>query len=179
MSTLIGLSVFVLAFGGMLWRKAYRWRYLHRSYGADPDYANDERTMHNAVLVGLGGYNKLMAAVTIGVHRTGVSFDMNSLFYPFHNPIFVPYEHIRASAADWYINGESTEFKFRDAPDVSMILPAEQAEWIRKRSGEKMPRIEAAPLRGSSVPAWSVFARVNAFISLAMMAVLIVVLIRA
>lgn len=136
MLSLFGTSVFLFLFFGMLRLNAYRWRYLSENYGAAGSRVLEKRRMQSAVLLGLNGYNSLKGIVTIGRHDTGVSFRVMAPFSLFHAPLFIPYTDIKGARTRWYIDGPSTELEFTHAPDVKMIMPEEQAEWLQRHAGD-------------------------------------------
>ncbi|MBI1385161.1 MAG: hypothetical protein GC150_09645 [Rhizobiales bacterium] len=170
MLTVFGLAVFAFLFGGMLRAKAYRWRYLAESYAADPGPPVGERNMRSAVLVGLGAFNSLKGIMTIRTHETGVSFRVMPAFSLFHEPLFVPYTDIRGWKTTWYLDAPSSELEFRRAPQVKMILPAEDAEWIREHAGQKMAFRNVPPPQGNAGRASHFFATTHALLSLVMLA---------
>lgn len=168
MLSVIGFSVFIAMFGGIQWAIARRWRYLSQSYAREIEPSVEKRYMQSAVLLGLGGFNSLKGIVSIGLHRSGVSFSVMLPFSLFHHPLFVPYSDIQGWGTTWYIDAPSTELQFRHAPDVKMIVPAEQAEWIRNFAGQKMQLTDDSPPDGKAGRGWHAFSLINAAMSLAM-----------
>lgn len=166
--TVFGWGVFALIYGGMLRANAYRWRYLAKSYAAESGAVLDKRKMRSAVLIGLGAFNSLKGIVTIGVHETGVSFRVMPIFSLFHEPLFVPYSDIRGWRTTWYLNAASSELEFRHAPDIKMVLPTEDAEWIRSHAGHRMMLRDVSPPQGAAGRRWHAVTVAYAFASLAM-----------
>ena len=155
MLSLFGTSVFLFLFFGMLRLNAYRWRYLSEQYGAVGSRVLETRRMQSAVLLGLNGFNSLKGIVTIGRHDTGVSFRVMAPFSLFHSPLFIPYADIKGARTRWYIDGPSTELEFAHAPDVKMIMPEEQAEWLQQHAGGvEFLNTEDPPRAGSG---WQAF----------------------
>lgn len=175
MLSVIGYGVFIALFGGMLRIQARRWRYLAASYAGDAGPSRETRTMQNVVLMGLGGYNSLTGIVTIGVHDTGVSFRVMLPFSLFHDPLFIPHRDIRGWRTSWYLDAESVELDFHGAPEVKMIVSAEQAEWLRAVAGHGIKLHAVEPPDGKAGQGWRAFALVHAGISLVMIAWLSVV----
>lgn len=169
MMTVFGLVVFAAIFGGMLRANAYRWRYLAKSYAAEAGPVLDARAMRSAVLIGLGAFNSLKGIVTIGIHKNGVSFRVMPIFSLFHEPLFVPYSDIQGWGTTWYLDARSSELAFRCAPNVKMVLPSEDAEWIRKHAGHKMTLRDVAPPQGNAGRGWHAVTVIHAFVSLAML----------
>lgn len=170
MLSVFGMSVFVAIFGGMLWSNARRWRYLAKSYAATSPALIEKRSLQSVVLLGLGGYNSLKGIVTIGVHDDGVSLRVLAPFALFHVPLFIPYNDIRGWGTSWYVDARSSELTFRKAPDVQLVMPAEQAEWIGRFAGHKMLLRETPPPQGKAGQGWRAFALVHAGLGLGMVA---------
>lgn len=168
MLTVFGLVVFATLLGGVLRANAYRWRYLAKSYAGQAGPPIDTRNMRSAVLIGLGAFNSLKGIITIGVHERGVSFRVMPIFSPFHDPLVVPYSEIRGWKTIWYLDARSSELQFRSAPDVKLVLPAEDAEWIRSHAGEEMMLSDLPPPEGNAGRGWHAAMVVHAFASLAM-----------
>ena len=177
MLSMIGVSVFILLFGGILWANARRWRYLSSIYGGPTNRPLEQRRMQSAVLLGLGGFNSLKGLLLIGVEPSGVSFRVLPPFSLFHAPFFVPYADIRGWDTSWYLDARSTELEFSRAPGIKMVMPAEQAEWIGSFAGHRMILNEACPPKGKAGRGWHAVALVHASISLIMIAWLAVQLI--
>lgn len=167
MLTVFGLVVSVLLFGGMLRANAYRWRYLAKSYAAESGPIRDKRNMRSAVLIGLGAFNSFKGILTIAVHEDGVSFRVMPAFSLFHEPLFVPYSDISGWRTIWYLNADSSELEFRRAPEVKMILPTEDAEWIRSYAGHEMTLRDVSPPQGGAGRGWRAVTVAYMFVSLA------------
>lgn len=170
MLSLIGLSVFFATFGGMLWANARRWRYLAITYAEPIGHPIAKRSFQSGVLLGLGGFNSLKGILTIGVHESGVSLRVMPLFALFHEPLFIPYSDIQGWETTWYLDAPSTELEFRGAPEVKLVVPAEQAEWIQSFAGQAMTLREVTPPNGKAGRGWHVFALVHAGMSIVMLA---------
>ena len=176
MLSLFGTSVFIAIFGGMLWSNARRWRYLAQHYAAASTSPIETRRLQSAVLIGIGGYNSLKGIVTIGVHDAGVSLRILAPFALFHAPLFIPYGDIRGWGTSWYLDARSTELTLRQAPDVKVVMPAEQAEWIARHAGHKMMLRDTSPPQGRAGRGSRAFALLHAGVSLGMLACLSVYL---
>jgi hypothetical protein len=129
--------------------------------------------MQSVVLIGLGAFNSLKGIVTIAVHETGVSLRVMKLFSLFHDPLFIPYKDIRGWETTWYLDGRSTELQFNGVPDIKMVVPFEQAEWIRSYSGQKMMLRNVPPPNGKAGQGWRAFILVHMGYTLAMLAVVL------
>lgn len=163
-----GLSAFAFFFGGALWMNAGRWRYLAKSYGGEPGILLEKRSLQSAVLLGLGGFNSLKGILIIGLHETGVSLRILAPFSVFHSPLFIPYEDIRGWKTTWYLDAKSTELEFLRAPAIKMVVPADQAQWIRKYAGHQMVLRDVDPPLGKAGRGWHAFSVVHACIGLVM-----------
>ncbi len=168
MLAVFGLLVFAFLFGGALRTNAYRWRYLAKSYAGEAGAVIDKRDKRSMVLIGLGAFNSFTGIVTIGIHKRGVSFRVMPIFALFHDPIVVPYSDIRGWKTIWYLNARSSELELRYAPDVKLIIPTEDAEWIRSHAGHEMMLSDIAPPQGNAGRGWRIAMDVYAIASLAM-----------
>ena len=154
MLTLFGLSVFVFLVGGMLWVDSRRWRTLAAAYAGQPGRTIEQRRWQSVVLFGFRGYNSLNGITQIGLHQAGVSFRVTPPFSLFHSPLLIPYEDISGWKTTWYLDSPSVELEFRRAPEVKMVVGAEQAEWIRRHSGHKMTLHSVTPPQGKAGQGW-------------------------
>jgi hypothetical protein len=170
--SVFGLGVFAFLFFGMLWRTAVRWRYLAARYAGEPGKAVETRRMQNGVLLGLGGFNSVKGIINIGVHANGLSFRIMPPFSLFHEPLFVPYDDIRGWRTTWYLDSRSIELEFRNAPEVKLVVPVDQAKWMQKFAGNRMVLKDEPPPGGKAGRGWYAFMLVSAGISLAMLVVM-------
>ena len=164
--TVFGQVIVALLLGGMLRANAYRGRYLAKIYAGDAGPVIEKRNMRSAVLIGLGAFNSLKGIITITVHERGVSFRVMPLFALFHHPFVVPYSDIRGWKTTWYLDARSSELEFRCAPDVKLVLPAEDAEWIRSHADHEMTLSDLRPPQGNVGQGWHAVLVVQAFASL-------------
>ncbi|MDJ0613975.1 MAG: hypothetical protein QNJ29_09880 [Rhizobiaceae bacterium] len=171
-STAFGLSVFLALFFGMQWRNAMRWRYLSETYASDHSTVLENRKLQNAILLGLGGYNSLKGIVNIGVSKSGIALSILKPFSLFHAPLFIPFSDIRGWSTTWYIDGKSSELNLTNAPDVKIVMPREQVEWIRSYSGGAMQLSDESPPQGKAGRGAYFFVLINAIIALIALAYL-------
>ncbi len=169
MLSLIGAVVFSGTFGGVLWANARRWRYLSKVYARATQRPIDKRNFQSAVLLGLGGFNSLKGILTIGIHETGVSLRVLTPFSLFHAPLFIPFSEIEGWKTSWYLNAPSTELEFHRAPEVRIVMPAEQAEWIQSFADHKMTLHDTRPVNGNAGRGWHAFMLINTCISVVML----------
>ncbi len=144
----IGLFLFVY------WRNAARWRLLARHYARDWGRPGETRTMQSGVMYGQGACNFYKGILKIGVDQNGVSLAIIrpfSFFY-FCEPLFVTYSEIKGWQQQWYLDSKSVELEFARVPEVKMVMPADQVQWMRKRSGLQMTvRAEPTPHKDKPV----------------------------
>ncbi|MEQ8825379.1 MAG: hypothetical protein RIC14_13500 [Filomicrobium sp.] len=125
--------------------------------------------MQSVVLYGQVGYNSLKGILSIGVHNDGVSFRVMAPFALFHEPLFIPYREIRGWNTSWYLDSRSVELEFASAPDIKMIMPVEQVEWIKSYSNQRMAVSSNTHPAGEGASGWHAFAVVSAGVSLVML----------
>ncbi len=159
MLTLIGIVFFALTFAAMMRTRAYYWRELAQRYAKEAGPARDERSMRTVVLIGQGAVQSHKGCVTVGAHATGVSFRIGfPILSMFCQPLFIPYRDISGWGTTWYLNARSSELHFRQAPAVKMVLPTEEAEWIRQHAGGTvMPLRDVSPPQGRAGQGWRAF----------------------
>lgn len=168
--SIFGVGFAAALFGGILWSNARRWRYLSKFYSEPVRHPLEVRNLQSAVLLGLGGFNSLKGILTIGLDKTGISLRVLKPFSLFHAPLYIPHRDINGWNTTWYLDARSTELEFSGAPDVKIIMPAEQAEWIQSYSGQKLSLHNATPPEGKAGRGWHAFSVVHAAIALAMIA---------
>ncbi len=174
MLAVFGYSVFFVLFFGMLWRQAFRWRNLAQYYAGDGGRLLEHRNLQSAVLLGQGGFNSLKGILKIGVNEKGVSLRVMKPFSLFHAPLFIPFADIRGWKTSWYLDAPSTELEFRRAPEIKIVVPSEQAEWIQSRAGQTMMLRDVPPPRGKAGQGWRAFLIAYAGYSLVMLIVIVV-----
>lgn len=84
----------------------------------------------------------------------------------FHEPLFIPFTDIRGWSTTWYLDGKSTELELSSAPDVKIVMPTEQVEWIRSFSGGEMVLSDEVAPNGEAGRGSYVFVLVNAILGL-------------
>lgn len=142
-------------FFGVHWRNAYRWRMLARHYGREWRQPTETRTMQNGVLYGHDtAYNSYKGILKIGVDHNGVSLAIIrpfSFFY-FCEPLYIPFKEIKGWQQSWYLDSKSVELEFARVPEIKMVMPADQVEWMRKRAGQQLTiRAEPTPHKDKPV----------------------------
>lgn len=178
MSTIIAMFLPALLFFGMLRATAYRWRHLAQSYAGETGPALDTRHGRSAVLMGLGAFQSIKGIMTIGVHEHGVTFRVMRIFSAFHEPLFVPYSDIKGWRTTWYLNAKSSELEFRRSPDVKVILPTEDAEWIKGYARGTMMLRDIRPAHGNVGRGWHAFTVLHLIYCLGAIGVAISILMR-
>lgn len=146
-TTLIGFA-FVGGFLAFMWKRmAFRWDYLATHFGQPWTNPPAFKLMQNGIIYGLGGVSQSYSGIlSIGVFANGIGFKVVQPFGLFHTPLFVPFDQIKAWNQDWYINADSVELEFPNAPEVKIIMPKDQIDWIHEQSrgGLAMP-MDASP----------------------------------
>ncbi len=113
-------------------RHAMDWDQLVRVYGRPWQTPLAERRFQNLVLYSEGRFAKSYASLlTIGLYDQGLGLRLSPIFAPFHAPIFIPYTDIQGWKQIWYVNADSVELAFSKLPDMRLIMPADQVDWIK------------------------------------------------
>ena len=140
----IGLGVFGGSLYLVMYRDAHHWRYLSRFYGADGQRPRSKRYLQNAVAYGEGIASKSYNGIpTIGAHDAGLCLSLIPPFSIFQKPLFIPYSEIRGWKQFWYLDAKSHELEFVSAPDVKLVMPADQVRWLQQQSGGQLELIDA------------------------------------
>ena len=84
-------------------------------------------------------YNGLL---TIGVHQLGLALKIIPPFSFFHKPLFIPYSEIKGWKQFWYLNAKSYELELKSAPDVKLVMPASQIEWLQERANGRLEVVD-------------------------------------
>lgn len=138
-TTLLGaFGLFVAAglYGGLMYRNSERWRLLATAYGRDWEPAPAVRHMREAVLYGgLPAFQTYKGILSVGVFPDGIAMKIMLPFGVFHPPIFVPFSDITGWQQDWYLNAASVELTFEKCPDIKILMPTSQIEWVREVAG--------------------------------------------
>ena len=136
---LVSLGFVIALLGFMYWRDACHWRYLAEAYGRT--WTRPVRTRWgNVVLYGKFPVSKSYNGITrLGLHSDGLSLKIMIPPYSiFCRPLFIPYRDIRGWDQSWYLNAKSTELELEAAPEVKIVMPREQLEWIRGMGGQEI-----------------------------------------
>ncbi|MEL6364535.1 MAG: hypothetical protein AAFR11_06820 [Pseudomonadota bacterium] len=145
--SVIGYGVFF----GLMWvvlsRDAHWWRYLASAYASPREAALETRRFQHGVVYGKGGASKSYnGLLTIERRAEGVALSVIPPFSFFHKPLFIPYKDVQGWGQLWYVNAKSVELTFERAPDVKLVMPASQIEWLQQASGAAMEiRSETSP----------------------------------
>jgi hypothetical protein len=129
------------ALGGLayIWSaNAYRWRYLAQSYHKPWGRPGALKRFQNAIFCGMGVSQAYSGTLTIGVFSDGIGLRLIPPFSLFHHDLFIPYKDIKSWNQQWYVNTETAELEFENAPDVKLQMPMEQLAWIHQQSGGEL-----------------------------------------
>jgi len=133
-------------------RDAIHWQYLADQYGREWRAPIRER-WGNGNLYGKfplsRGYNGILK---VGVFPNGfalkIAIPPDSLFC---DPLFIPFEDVRGWDQTWYINSKTVELELVRAPEVKLVMPKSQLEWIHQNSGGRI-RFENVPSPNNAKP---------------------------
>lgn len=138
-SAVVGLSIFLGIASFVLYRDAFRWRRLAERY---------ERPWGNPILTKNGQFLTLYSAepvpksyrgtVSIGIESSGIALKIWRPLAWFQKPIFIPYSDIEGWNQTWYPSTRSVELRLHPLPDVKLVMPLKQVEWIREFSGNRL-----------------------------------------
>lgn len=126
----------LIFFLGFVWKRmAARWNYLAMHFGQTWENPISFKLLQNGIIYGLGKPSQSYSGIlSIGVFANGIGFKIVPPFGLFHAPLFIPFNQIKAWNQDWYINAESVELEFPNAPEVKIIMPKDQIDWIHEQS---------------------------------------------
>ena len=144
-------TVFVIGLMLLIYKRdAVDWEKLEAAYGRDWTMPENTKNFATAMLYSEGRPAKsLKGLLTIGLYPFGVGLRPSRIFLPFQKPIFVPYEDIRGWQQNWYIDGKSIELAFRKTPEMRLIMPKDQVEWILEKSQVNLPISKDRPETGN------------------------------
>jgi hypothetical protein len=151
----IGLGV---AFGAaylIYFRDAHFWRYLAENYQRPWQRPLAIRRFQHAVAYGIGPVSKSYNSIlTIGLHDDGIALSVIPPFSFFHKPLFIPFADITGWKQIWYLNAKSFELGFAKAPEVKLVMPASQVEWIGAFSQGQMQVVHEHSPHGKRPNVW-------------------------
>ncbi len=133
---LIGLGFVGGILGFMFWRNSARWRRLAEAYERPWSKPEAQKGFQYGVLYGDNvAYNSYAGILSIGVHQNGFALRLMRPFGFFYPPLFIPFSDIRGWDQFWYLNSKSVELQFSQIPELKMVMPTKQVEWIQKTAG--------------------------------------------
>ena len=132
-------------------RDAIDWEKLAAVYARPWETPQSRKRFANMILYSEGrpakGYK---GVIGIGLHEDGIALRPNPFLKPFQEPVFIPYAEIRGWDQPWYLDAKSTELSFSKAPQMRMIMPREQVEWMLSLDADGAARIsDARPPHGT------------------------------
>ena len=153
-SQIFGLLFGVLFAGGLMAfmykRDAVDWEKLEAAYRRPWTAPENTKTFATALLYSEGRPAKsLKGLLTIGLYPYGIGIRPSRILLPFQKPIFIPYEDVQGWQQFWYIDGKSIELAFRKTPEMRLIMPKEQVEWIAEHSQVNLPISNDRPDTGN------------------------------
>ena len=122
--------------GFIFWRNSARWRRLAEAYGRTWSKPVEKKGFQYGVLYGDNvAFNSYAGILTIGVHQNGFALRLMRPFGFFYPPLFFPFSDIRGWDQSWYLNSKSVELQFSRVPEMKMVMPRNQVEWIQRTAG--------------------------------------------
>jgi hypothetical protein len=162
---------------GLLSRDAVDWENLVSAYGRDWRPPRMQKRFANMILYSEGRPAKSYAGVIqIGLHDDGVALRPNRILRPFQKPIFIPYKDIQGWDQGWYLDAKSTELSFRKAPQMPLIMPRDQVEWMLTFAGDAARISAARPPHGTRP--WLTYITALAF-GVMTLAVIVIIVVKA
>ena len=131
-------------------RDAVDWEKLHAAYGRAWELPLEKKRFQTMILYSEGRFAKsYKGLLTIGIYPDGIALRPFIWLMPFQTPIFVPFSDIEGWKQKWFIDAASTELAFRRIPEMRMIMPTEQVEWILSKSPVNIPVSQDRPPHGN------------------------------
>lgn len=153
-------------------RHAKEWEILAGAYGREWFPPLSKKQLQSLILYRKGQPARSYAAiVTIGVYEDGIGFRFFAPLAPFHAPVFVPHSDIKGWKQNWYINSDSVELAFARTPDMQLIMPASQMNWISAATNGQVS-VSSDPVPNKNWPTYTFLLAVG----MGVMAVLVMVM---
>lgn len=145
-----GIVIVVVLMSFMYKRDAIDWEQLVSVYGRAWQPPRLRKRFANMILYSEGRPAKsYKGIISIGVLEDGIALRPNSVLRPFQPPIFIPYADIQGWEQGWYIDGKSAELSFRKVPQMRMIMPRDQVEWMLSLTSGAVQISEDRPPHGT------------------------------
>lgn len=124
------------------WRMgAYRWRRLAAVYGKVPVWLGTphaQRKRQSVILRGgRFGWQSHLGIISVAIYDKGLLFSLMAPFSFDHPPFFIPFEELKATRTDWYLNSESYELDTRREPEIKLIIDDDLMRWIAAKAGNR------------------------------------------
>lgn len=147
----VGGGIIMLVILNAVYRAhAVDWQKLASVYGRDWQAPRLYRLFADLVLYREGRPARVYKGiVSIGLLDDGIALRPNPILVPFQSPVFIPYTDIEGWDQSWYLDAKSTELSFRKAPQMRMIMPRKQVEWMLSLAGDAAQISEARPPHGA------------------------------
>ena len=129
----LALPLALLAF--IHWRHAVDWQAIEQAYHRSWQPPLQMKRLQTLLIYSDGRMTKsYKGLLTLGLYRDGIGMRMNPVFAPFHRPVFIPFEDISGWTQKWFIDAKSVELSFAKVPQLRIIMPAEQMDWVAGNS---------------------------------------------
>lgn len=152
-NNILGILPGLVIAGGLLAfmykRDAVDWEKLEAAYGSAMTQPVARRRFNNMILYSEGRPAKsYKGVIAIELYPDGMGLKPFPLLAPFQKPIFVPYADIEGWKQIWYIDAASTELAFRKTPQMRIIMPTSQVDWIRSMAEGRFEISQDRPPHG-------------------------------
>jgi hypothetical protein len=169
-------AVFVVVLMSFMYKRdAIDWEQLASVYGQAWQPPRLRKRFANMILYSEGRPAKsYKGIIEIGLLEDGIAFRPNRILRPFQPPIFIPYTDIQGWDQGWYLDAKSAELSFRKAPQMRMIMPREQVEWMLSMTGGAVQISDDRPPHGTRPWATFIYALVLGALTLVLIVHLLV-----
>ena len=76
------------------------------------------------------------------------------------------YRDIRGWEQTWYLNAKSVELELTGAPQVKIVMPHDQVEWIRSSGGANITMANVASPNRDKPAVWHAFVIVSSLVTI-------------
>ncbi len=156
--------VFVVVLMSFIYKRdAIDWDQLVSVYGRAWQPPRLRKRFANMILYSEGRPAKsYKGIIEIGLLDDGIALRPNPILVPFQKAIFIPYTDIQGWKQEWYLDAKSAELSFRKTPQMRMIMPRDQVEWMLTLTGGAVQISENPPPHGTRpwatyIVAWTFF----------------------
>ncbi len=143
----LALPLALLAF--IYWRNAVDWQAIEQAYHRPWQEPLQMKRLQTLLIYSDGRMTKsYKGLLTLAVYDDGIGMRMNPVLAPFHRPVFIPFSDISFWSQKWFIDAKSVELSFAKVPQMRIIMPAEQMDWVAQVSGDAVSMSPDRPPHG-------------------------------